>query len=74
MNTHKVVAHVSKRNCVQWLSTFFRKTFVSLVNRRIDILMVKFCRSMSESIHVQLNRSTSVSSQVGKADPVPAQV
>jgi hypothetical protein len=28
-----------------WLSTFFEKAFVSRVKRRIDILMVKFCRS-----------------------------
>jgi hypothetical protein len=30
-----------------WFSTFFENALVSRVNRRIDIRMVRFCRSIS---------------------------
>ena len=45
MNPAEVVVHVVERDDRLWLSTFFENAFVSRVNRRMPIRIVRFWRS-----------------------------
>lgn len=45
LNTNKIVVHLGKRDRMHMVSTFLANALVKRVNRRMFILIVRFCRS-----------------------------
>ena len=50
MQTEEVVVHEVQCDGMAWFSSFFESPLVRRVNRRIDIRIVRFWRSISEAL------------------------
>jgi len=46
VNAAPIVPHEVERKHVEWFSIFFEKAFVRRVNRRMDMRIVRLCRSV----------------------------